>query len=109
MEADDTDCSHVALGDLSPWFWLHDIANLTGSTRLEGAAGPLYMGGNLEEATEYLIQQRIDPKNHFKFFRKYKQWPVGQLEHEVQMGKWTATAQDPQKALRHVVLPSFKL
>jgi hypothetical protein len=55
MEEDDDEDNYVvaaretiALGVVSPWFWLHNFNDVPGSYRLEGAAGPLYMGGHLE-------------------------------------------------------------
>ena len=93
------DGSNVALGDLSPWFWLHNLDGIPGSFLLEGAAGPLYMGGNIEDATRRLSVDGIKPEGRFKFFRGYKQWGPGELELEVEVGDWIAEPQDPERAL----------
>ena len=105
--------NNLSLGDLSPWFWLHDIDDIVGSYQLEGAAlnggnKNLYMGGSIDELSRRIEAEHIDPVNHFKFFRKYVRWEEGQLEQEIQDGRWTAAAQDPQAALR-AVFPSLKL
>ncbi len=94
--------SSIPLGDLSPWFWLHNMDDLSGSFPLEAAAGPLYMGGNIEEATERIQRDNIDPAGRFKFFRKYKSWKAGQLEQELEEGLWKLVPQDPTKALQAI-------
>ena len=90
--------------EVSPWFWLHDVDDIPGSYALPGAAGNLYMGGNIEEATKRLEEEHIDPKGRFKFFRKYKAWPAGELEEELNQGIWEAMKQDPKEALEPVNL-----
>ena len=101
--------STVVLSEVAPWFWLHNIPNVTGSYELAGASGPLYMGGNIDEATNCLKQNdNSDPKGRIKFFRKYKVWQKGQLEQELQQGKWIPSPQDPIKAL-HPTMPLIKL
>ena len=94
----------IALGEVSPWFWLHDLDDIPGSSALPGAAGTLYMGGDLEEAIKRLEERGINPLGHFKFFRKYKTWQVGELEDELQRGIWVAMEQDPKQALEPVSL-----
>ena len=104
MDTDQDDNSNLPLGDVAPWFWLHDLDDIPGSFVLEGAAGPLYMGGDIQEATKKLEQEHINPRNHFKFFRKYVIWESGKLQQEMEQGKWKVTAQDPVKALETVML-----
>ncbi len=71
---------------------IHDLPRIPGSYLLEGAAEPLYMGGNVDIASERLIQQKnVDPKAHFKFFWKAKVWAPGKLEDELEQGLWKAT------------------
>jgi hypothetical protein len=108
MDTDQDDNSNLPLGDVAPWFWLHDLDDIPGSFVLEGAAGPLYMGGDIQEATKKLEQEQINPKNHFKFFRKYVIWESGKLQQELEQGEWKAMAQDPVKALE-TVMPSIRL
>ena len=72
---------------------------LPGSFQLEGADGPLYMGGNIEEAARRLQEDGIDPGGRFKFFRRYRHWGPGELESEVDRGEWIAGPQDPGRAL----------
>lgn len=109
MDTDqDDDDSNLPLGDVAPWFWLHDLDDIPGSFVLEGAAGPLYMGGDIQEATKKLQQEQMNPRNHFKFFRKYVIWESGKLQQELEQGKWKVTAQDPVKALE-TVMPSIRL
>ena len=102
------DSSTIPLGEVSPWFWLHDLDDIPGSYEFQGAAGPLYMGGNIEEATKRLQEDGIAPIGHFKFFRKYRSWQAGELEAELKNGEWEVTAQDPAKALKPV-WPSIRL
>ena len=108
-EEDDNDTNvqmndSIALCEVSPWFWLHDIDDIPGSSALPGAAGTLYMGGDLDEAIKRLEETGLDPMGHFKFFRKYKAWQVGQLEEELKQGIWVAVEQDPKQALEPVSL-----
>jgi putative AlgH/UPF0301 family transcriptional regulator len=107
-EDDDGGISTVALGEVSPWFWLHDLEDIPGSFVLEKASGPLYMGGDIEEAAKRLQEEKIDPRDRFKFFRRYVIWQDGQLEQALNDGEWVATEQDPKKALK-AVMPSFRL
>jgi hypothetical protein len=118
-----------ALGEVSPWFWLHNIENVPGSYRLEGAAGPLYMGGHLEEAAERMAQhsdvgssasskRNLDDDaatattaaaaGRIKFFRQYRIWSPGELQRELDDGKWIPCRQDPHQALQ-VVMPRIVL
>jgi putative AlgH/UPF0301 family transcriptional regulator len=108
MEEDDA-YSTVSLGEVSPWFWLHDLDNIPGSFELQGAARPLYMGGDIEEATKRLEDEKINPLGRFKFFRKYKCWQAGELEAEVERGEWETMEQDPEKALEAVMIPTYRL
>lgn len=115
-EDDDNVESQVAIGDMSPWFWydlssctdccsrlrfpsetlifphgfrIHDLPLIPGSYLLAGAADPLYMGGNVDVASDRLKQQEeVDPRAHFKFFWKAKVWASGQLEDELEQGIW---------------------
>lgn len=93
-EDDGEDGSNVPLGDMAPWFWLHNVPDLTGSsssTQLYGSSGPLYMGGNLESALQRIqSDQGVPPlfpfgssKYRFKFFTRYRKWGPGQLESEL--------------------------
>jgi hypothetical protein len=107
-EHEQEECSTVALGEVAPWFWLHDLPDIPGSYPLVGAAGPLYMGGNIEQATKWLQEHGMDPKGHIKFFRQYKLWHQGELAREVEQGLWHVTAQDPVQAL-HPVMSSLRL
>ena len=102
------DISTISLGEVSPWFWLHDMDDLPGSYVLEQASGPLYMGGNIEEATKRLQADHINPKGRFKFFRKYISWKAGELQKALDRGEWTAVHQDPEQALKEV-RPRIKL
>jgi hypothetical protein len=94
--------SSLPLGNLSPWFWLHDMDGIRGSYALEGAAGPLFMGGDLDEATEQIRKYNIDPAGRFKFFRKYKLWKTGELEEQLEQGLWKMVPQNPARALEAV-------
>lgn len=94
----------IALGEVSPWFWLHDVEDIPGSFPLPGAKGKLYMGGSIEEAVKRLEEKNINPVGRFKFFRKYKVWPSGQLEKELERGEWVAMEQDPKQALEPIHL-----
>jgi len=86
---EDGDGSNIPVGDMAPWFWLHDDPNLSGtSTKMEGSVASagggdfLYMGGNLEDfsTNDHLI----------KFFTRYRKWGPGQLEEELLKGTlWT--------------------
>ena len=98
----ETTSEEIPLGEVSPWFWLHDLQDIPGSFEFTGAAAPLYMGGNIEEATKRLKDENIDPMGHFKFFRKYKSWEAGALEAELNEGKWEVVEQDPVEALKPV-------
>ena len=106
---DDIMTNNVCLGEVSPWFWIHNMENLPGSYELGQASGPLYMGGNIEEATKRLQEQNINPRGRFKFFRKYMSWKAGELEEALDRGEWTAIDQDPEQALKPVFIPKFKL
>lgn len=94
----------IPLGQVSPWFWLHDMEDIPGSFALEGAAGPLFMGGSIDFATQQLVKEEINPVGRFKFFRKYKQWAPGELQKEIQRGEWKTTEQDPSVALENIRL-----
>ena len=99
--------TNVALTDMAPWFWLHTIPDLPKSTPLEGAKGPLFLGGNIEVATEWIQQGKALPSD-FKFFYKYRQWAPGELEAEIdQKGLWTAVEpMQPQEAVQTYHFPS---
>jgi putative AlgH/UPF0301 family transcriptional regulator len=75
---------------------------IRGSYALEGAAGPLFMGGDLDEATEQIRKYNIDPAGRFKFFRKYKLWKTGELEEQLEQGLWKMVPQNPARALEAV-------
>lgn len=93
--------STLPLSDLAPWFWLHNLPDIPGSSELMAASGPLFMGGDLEKASEYLLSNDIDPAGRLQFFRKYKSWGPGELIGEIQAGLWTHVGpQSPQSALR---------
>uniref|UniRef100_A0A7S4JIZ4 Uncharacterized protein n=1 Tax=Odontella aurita TaxID=265563 RepID=A0A7S4JIZ4_9STRA len=97
---------NIKIGDMAPWFWLHDIDGISGSFRLEGASHTLYMGGNLEVAVEKVKAENIDPLQHFKFFWKYRAWKSGELDEEIKRGKWAnVRAQDPKRALEAYSIP----
>lgn len=98
--------SNVAVGEMAPWFWIHTCSALDKSFQLEGAAGLLYMGGNLDQASELIEQGGLEPWT-FKFFYKYKQWESGELQSEIDGGKWTVRPQDPVEAIRPYSLPVF--
>ena len=98
--------SSIPLGEVSPWFWLHDLPNIPGSYELEGACGKLYMGGNIEKVAEVLQTKGLDYKGHVKFFREYKIWQSGELEEELSKGKWIISQQDPCKALQPIMFAS---
>jgi len=92
----------LAMGDMAPWFWLHDIPALAGSsTRLQGASGPLYMGGNIDDAAALIEDGAASPED-FKFFTRYAKWEPGQLEDELARGgKWThPVPQHPDEVLK---------
>ncbi|CAM9201392.1 unnamed protein product, partial [Heterosigma akashiwo] len=58
----DSGTSTVAVREMSPWFWITDLEDLHGQTRLEGAQDPLYMGGNIEDAALRIEQGNLDPE-----------------------------------------------
>lgn len=97
---------NVPLGDMAPWFWIHSSTNIGKSFPLENAEGPLFMGGNLEEATLLIEQEELDPLS-FKFFYKYMKWEGDELQREIDEHKWKVSKQDPSKALRPYSLPVF--
>ena len=94
--------SHIPLADFTPWFWIHNLPDISGSFALEAASGPLFMGGNLDEAMEYLRANNIvNPAGRFQFFREYISWGPGQLEDEMQGGKWEQVGPlAPERALQ---------
>lgn len=98
--------SNLPVGDMAPWFWIHTFPEISKSFRLEGADGPLFMGGNLDEATALIQEERLDPFS-FKFFHKYQQWKGGELEQQIEDGQWTVRPQDPVEAVRPYSLPVF--
>jgi hypothetical protein len=85
LDDDDVEQSRVAIGDIGPWFWLHNVENLSGSTRLAGAKDILYMGGNIEEATELIKNGQAYP-SQFKFFHKYTKWEGTALDEALRDG-----------------------
>jgi len=97
---------NVPVGDMAPWFWIHTCSEITKSFPLEGADGALFMGGNLDEATSLIQQERLDPFS-FKFFYKYMKWEGDELQRELDQGKWTVGPQDPTEAIRPYSLPVF--
>jgi len=98
--------NNVPLSDMAPWFWIHSVPDLPGSSLLPGAAGPLFMGGNLDQAAERIASHEIQPQQ-FKFFWKYKQWPEDELLREIEAGQWICQPQDPDQALEPCSLPVF--
>ena len=91
-----------SIGDMAPWFWLHNMPDLEGSYLLDGARGPLFMGGNIEKAIERIREDDPDLRAgyRFKFFWKYKSWKSGQLSQEIASGEWhQVQPQDPDKVL----------
>lgn len=101
-----SDDNNVPLGDMAPWFWIHSVPDLPGSSPLSGAAGPLFMGGNIEQAAEMVASHEIQPQQ-FKFFWKYKQWKEDELLREIEAGRWICQPQDPDEALEPCSLPVF--
>jgi len=91
--------SNLAIGDMSPWFWLHNVESLPGSFHLPAANGPLFMGGNIEEASLLVEKGEVDPAR-FKFFYKYKSWKSDDLLKEIERGLFEVAPQDVQEALR---------
>lgn len=81
--------TNVALTEMAPWFWLHNIPDLPKSTLLHGAQGPLFLGGNIDVATEWILKDKKISAESFKFFYKYKQWGPGELVSEIaQTDQW---------------------
>lgn len=72
----------VAVGDMAPWFWLHNIEALAKSSRLAGSEDPLFIGGNIDEASDLVLSGKVDPER-FKFFHKYTSWEGMKLEKEL--------------------------
>lgn len=97
---------NVPVGDMAPWFWIHTCSDISKSFPLKGASGELYMGGNLDEATALIEQDKLDPFL-FKFFYKYMSWEGDALEREISEGQWTVGPQDPAEAIRPYFLPVF--
>ena len=91
--------SNVPLSDMAPWFWIHNVVGLEGSSKLTGARSPLFMGGNIAKASDLISDGTIEP-SQFKFFWKYKSWPADQLMKDIEAGKWICQPQDPEEALR---------
>lgn len=91
--------SNIPLADMAPWFWIHNVVGLEGSSELTGASAPLYMGGNIATASQLIEDGIIEPKQ-FKFFWKYKSWTGDQLMQEIESGYWVCQPQDPDEALR---------
>ena len=98
--------TNVALTDMAPWFWLHTVEHLPKSTPLPGAQGPLFLGGNIEVATEWIKQGKASPSD-FKFFFKYKQWGPGELVVEIaQKDLWEEVGpMQPDKAVQTYDFP----
>lgn len=67
---------------MAPWFWLHTVENIPNSIALQGADGPLFMGGSIEDATKMIQNGEASPLD-FKFFYKYVQWGPGELVEEI--------------------------
>eukprot|EP00525_Craspedostauros_australis_P007836 CAMPEP_0198111852 /NCGR_PEP_ID=MMETSP1442-20131203/3784_1 /TAXON_ID= /ORGANISM="Craspedostauros australis, Strain CCMP3328" /LENGTH=213 /DNA_ID=CAMNT_0043768451 /DNA_START=464 /DNA_END=1105 /DNA_ORIENTATION=- len=89
----------IALRDLSPWFWLHDVPGVSGSYKLYRAHGDLFMGGSIDELAEILLQDDERGEGHIKFFRRYKAWAPEQLQNEIESGIWKFCPQDARSAL----------
>jgi hypothetical protein len=69
----------IVIGDMAPWFGIHNVDDLAdSSTRLEGAEERIYLGGNIERASELVTRKEADPYC-FKFFRKYTGWDLESL------------------------------
>ena len=74
--------TNVPLDAMAPWFWLHTVEGVPKSIALPGAKGPLFLGGDIERATELVRNGQASPTD-FKFFYKYKQWAPGELVEEI--------------------------
>lgn len=79
---------------------LSDLPGIPGSSELAGASGPVFMAGDLEEATKYLRLNNFDPGGRFQFFRKYKSWSPDGLKGEIRDGLWTVCPQVHERALQ---------
>lgn len=92
--------TNVALTEMAPWFWLHTLQDLPKSTPLPGAKGPLFLGGSIDVATEWIKQGKASPSD-FKFFYNYKAWGPGELATEIaQKELWTEVKpMQPQEAV----------
>mmetsp|Transcript_12217 Transcript_12217/g.18744 ORF Transcript_12217/g.18744 Transcript_12217/m.18744 type:complete len:203 (-) Transcript_12217:109-717(-) len=104
-----TPTTNVPVTEMAPWFWLHNVAELAdSSTLLQGADGLLYMGGNIEQASDLVRRGKIKASS-FKFFHKYTTWQDLSLELEIQngMAKYEGAA-TPSDVLRPYSL-SFTL
>lgn len=101
----DREETNVALTDMSPWFWIHTVQDLPKSIPLSAAHGPLFLGGNIETATEWIQQGKTLPSD-FKFFYKFKQWGPGELVQEIcQKHLWTEVG--PVQARKAVQIYDF--
>jgi len=98
--------TNIPLGDMAPWFWIHNVVDLPGSSQLPGAAGPLFIGGNIDQASEMVKSNKIEP-SRFKFFWKYILWSEDELLQEIEEGRWVCQPQDPDQALEPCSLPIF--
>ena len=97
--------TNVAITDMAPWFWLHTVPNLPKSTPLSAAEGPLYIGGSIDVATEWIQEGNVSLSD-FKFFYKYKQWGPGELIKEIaQQDFWIDVG--PVQAKEAVKMYSF--
>lgn len=97
--------TNVAITEMAPWFWIHTVPDLPKSTPLKGAKGRLFLGGNIDVATEWIRQGEVSSSD-FKFFFKYKQWGPGELVTEItQKDLWTEVG--PIQAEEAVQMYSF--
>jgi putative transcriptional regulator len=90
--------TNIPLADMAPWFWIHNVAGLSGSSELSGAKGPLFMGGSIDQASAMIREGSVHP-SQFKFFWKYKSWIGDELLKEIEAGHWICQPIDPVEAL----------
>jgi putative transcriptional regulator len=90
--------SNIPLADMAPWFWIHNVVGLQGSSVLPGANGTLFMGGSIDQASDMIREGSVRP-SQFKFFWKYKSWVGDDLLKEIEAGHWICHPIDPVEAL----------
>ena len=96
--------SVIALGEMAPWFWLHNIHDLSESSSIIHEKGGLYMGGNIDQASILVEQGHVEP-SQVKFFYKYTILPSSSvLQESIETGRivYEGTAAD------HNVLSPFQ-